>query len=97
MGYEIILSPEAVQDLKLLEAHQRTKVKDLIEIHLRHEPTKASRSRIKRLRGLRHPQYRLRIDEMRVFYDVAENRVEILAIISKSKALEWLEKIGEKE
>jgi mRNA-degrading endonuclease RelE of RelBE toxin-antitoxin system len=97
MRYEIILSPEAVQDLKLLEAHQRAKVKDLIEIHLRHEPTTASKSRTKRLRGLRHPQYRLRIDEMRVFYDVAENRVEILAIISKSKALEWLEKIGEKE
>lgn len=97
MRYEIILSPEAVQDLKLLEAHQRTKVKDLIEIHLRHEPTKVSKSRIKRLRGLRHPQYRLRIDETRVFYDVAENRVEILAIISKSKALEWLKKRGEKE
>lgn len=97
MRYEIILSPETFHDLKLLEAHQRAKVKHLIEIHLRHEPTKASKSRIKKLRGLRHPQYRLRIDEMRVFYDVAEKRVEILAIISKLKALEWLGKIGEKE
>jgi mRNA-degrading endonuclease RelE of RelBE toxin-antitoxin system len=45
---------------------------------------------------LRHPQYRLRIDEIRVFYDVEEGSVEILAIISKSEATEWLEKLGEK-
>ncbi|MBI5166373.1 MAG: type II toxin-antitoxin system RelE/ParE family toxin [candidate division NC10 bacterium] len=96
MQYEIILSPEAVEDLKQLDAHIRARVKDLIEVHLRHEPTKASISRIKRLRGLRHPRYRLRIDEIRVFYDIKENRVEILAIIPKSKAMEWLEKVGEK-
>src|SRR3990170_3109436 len=95
MKYEIILAPEAVQDLKLLDAYQRTKIKDLIEVHLRHEPTKTSKSRIKRLRGLRHPQYRLRIEDFRVFYDVEEDRVEILAIILKSKAAEWLKKVGE--
>jgi mRNA interferase RelE/StbE len=96
MRHEIILSPEAVKDLKLLDAHMRAKVKDLIEIHLRHEPTKISKSRIKRLKGLRQPQYRLRIDEIRVFYDVEGNRVEILAIISKARATEWLKKAGEK-
>ena len=95
MRYEIILSPEAEQDLKLLDAYQRTKINDLIEVHLRHEPTKASKSRIKRLRGLRHPQYRLKIDDFRIFYDIAENRVEILSVILKSKAAEWLKKVGE--
>src|SRR4030042_2325911 len=96
MRYEIILSPEAVEDLKLLDAHTRAKVKDSIEIHLRHEPAKISKSRIKRLKGLRQPQYRLRIDEIRVFYDVEGNRVEILAIISTARAAEWQEKVGEK-
>jgi mRNA-degrading endonuclease RelE of RelBE toxin-antitoxin system len=96
MRYEIILAPEAVEDLKLLDARTRAKVKDLIEIHLRHEPTKVSKSRIKRLKGLRQPQYRMRIDEIRVFYDVEGSRVEILAIISKARAAEWLEKAGEK-
>jgi mRNA-degrading endonuclease RelE of RelBE toxin-antitoxin system len=96
MRYEIILAPEAVEDLKLLDAHTRAKVKDLIEIHLRHEPIKVSKSRIKRLKGLRQPQYRLRIDEIRVFYDVEGSKVEILAIISKARAAEWLEKAGEK-
>ena len=95
MKYEIILAPEAVQDLKLLDTYQKAKIKDLIEVHLRHAPTKTSKSRIKRLRGLRNPQYRLRIDEFRVFYDVEEDRVEILAIILKSKATEWLKKVGE--
>ena len=96
MRYEIILSSEAVEDLKQLEVHIRAKVKDLIKVPLRHEPTKTSKSRIKRLKGLRHPQYRLRIDEIRVFYDAEGDKVEILAIILKSKATEWLEKSGEK-
>lgn len=95
MKYEILLSPEAARDIKLLVAHEKAKIKDLIEVHLRHEPTKTSKSRIKRLRGLRHPQYRLRVDDFRLFYDVEGNRVEILAIILKSKAAEWLKKAGE--
>ena len=94
MRYEIILSPEAVQDLKLLDARQRAKIKDLIEVHLRHEPTRTSKSRIKKLKGLRHPQYRLRVDEIRIFYDIVGKRVEILAIIPKSKASQWLEEAG---
>lgn len=95
MRYEVILSPEAVQDLKLLDAYRRTKIKDLIEVHLRHGPAKTSKSRIKRLRGLRHPQYRLKVDDFRIFYDIEENRVEILSIILKSKADEWLKRAGE--
>ncbi len=96
MKYEIILSPESVDDLKRLTAHTRAKVKDLLELHLRHEPTKVSKSRIKKLRGLRRPQYRLRIEDIRVFYDIDNNKVEILAIISKSEAARWLQRIGEK-
>jgi mRNA interferase RelE/StbE len=95
MRYDIILSPEAHEDLKHLSAHVRGKVKDLMEVHLRHEPTKVSKSRIKRLRGLSRPQYRLRIDEYRIFYDVGINTVEILAIITKSEVAKWLEKAGE--
>jgi mRNA interferase RelE/StbE len=95
MKYQIILAPEAVQDLKSLDANDRAKVKDLIEKHLRHTPTKTSKSRIKKLRGLRHPQYRLRIDEIRVFYDIEKRTVQILAIIPKSRAVQWLEEVGE--
>jgi mRNA-degrading endonuclease RelE of RelBE toxin-antitoxin system len=96
MKYEILLAPEAVLDLKSLDAHARATVKDLIQTHLRHTPTRVSKSRIKRLRGLRHPQYRLRIDDIRVFYDVIEGTVEILVIISKSQTTQWLKQVGDK-
>jgi mRNA interferase RelE/StbE len=49
MRYEIELAPEAVEDLKGLRASRRAAVKEAIEKHLRHEPTKISKSRIKRL------------------------------------------------
>lgn len=95
MRYEIILAPEANDDLNRLKAHLRIEVKDVIERHLRHEPTKISKSRIKRLRGLSKPQYRLRIGEVRVFYDVADLLVQVLAIVQKSEAEAWLKEAGE--
>ena len=52
------------------------------------------RSRIKQLRGLEQPQYRLRIGEVRVFYDVAGDRVEVLAVVSKAQADAWLQQEG---
>ena len=94
MRYEIVLAPEALADLRGLKATLRAEVRKRLETHLRHEPTKVSRSRIKRLRGLRQPQYRLRIEEVRVFYDVVGSTVEILAIVSKSEADQWLAQFG---
>ncbi len=47
--------------------------------------------RNKRLRGLERPQYRLRVDEVGVFYDVTETTVEVLAIVSKAQAQKWLD------
>jgi mRNA-degrading endonuclease RelE of RelBE toxin-antitoxin system len=94
MRYAILLAPEAVDDLKSLKAGVRGVVRAAIETHLRHEPTKTSRSRIKRLRGLDRPQYRLRIDDVRVFYDVSNSTVEILAVIRKSDAAIWLAQFG---
>ncbi len=95
MEYGIILSPEAVGDLRALKANVRAVVRDGIEQHLRAQPNKTSKSRIKRLRGVSRPQYRLRVGDVRVFYDVAETAVEVLAIVSKEEADEWLEKAGE--
>ena len=86
MRHEIVLAPEAVNDLKRLKARDRARLKDAIETHLLHAPTKTSKSRIKRLRGVRRPQYRLRVDGLRVFYDVVKRRVEVLAIVAKGDA-----------
>jgi mRNA-degrading endonuclease RelE of RelBE toxin-antitoxin system len=72
-------------------------VREAIEEHLRHEPDKVSRSRIERLRGLSRPQYRLRVGEVRVFYDIAQDTVEVLAIVAKSEARSWLAQFGSPE
>ena len=68
-----------------------------METHLRFEPTKLSKSRIKRLRGMAQPQYRLRVGELRVFYDVVGAEVQILAIVAKSDAERWLQEAGTHE
>ena len=94
MRFEIILAPEAVADLKALRTNVRTEVRAAIETHLRHEPRKPSRSRIKRLRGISRPQFRLRVGEVRVFYDVSGETVEVLAIVAKSEADSWLAQFG---
>ena len=98
MRYEIILAPEAAEDLLSLQANSRAQVRNAIERHLRFEPTKISKSRIKRLQGLSRPEYRLRVgDEIRVFYDVRENAVEVLAIVPKDEADQWLKRYGESD
>ena len=51
----------------------------------------------KRLRGLQRPQYRLRVEDVRVFYDVSEDGVEVLAIVPKAEAAKWLDRIEEDE
>jgi len=96
MRYEIELSPEAIEDLKRLKANRRAHMKRAMETYLRHEPTKTSKSRIRRLRGLSKPQYRLRVGDLRVFYDVSNREVEVLAIVAKADADAWLTKVGEK-
>ena len=94
MRFEIVLAPEAIEDFRALKANVRSAVRAALETHLRHEPMKTSRSRIKRLRGLTRPQYRLRVGEIRVFYDVSAETVQILAIVPKSEAEIWLERFG---
>ncbi|MGH8689749.1 MAG: type II toxin-antitoxin system RelE family toxin [Burkholderiales bacterium] len=94
MRFAILLAPEAVEDLRRLKAAERSAIKEALETHLRHEPTKTSKSRIKRLRGIARPQYRLRVEEVRVFYDVSGSTVEVLAIVPKSEAESWLARFG---
>lgn len=90
MRYEVVLAPEAARAFRSLVAYQRAEVRDALERHLRHEPTRVSKSRIKRLRGISRPQYRLRVGEVRVFYDVTHETVEVLAVITTSEAARWL-------
>src|SRR5207245_6717429 len=94
MRYEVVLAPEAARSYRALPAHRRAEVRDALARHLRHAPNRVSKSRIKRLRGLSQPQYRLRVGEVRVFYDVTDEAVEVLAIVTKAEAASWLAEHG---
>lgn len=94
MKREIVFAPEAVQDLKRLSARDRSIVRDAIERYLRHGADQARGSRVKRLRGLSQPQYRLRVEEFRVFYDVAGDAVEVLAVVPKPETSAWPDEMG---
>ena len=97
MPFAIVLAPEAAEDLRRLTANTRATARSALETHLRREPEKTSRSRIKRLRGMLRPRYRLRVGEVRVFYDVSGTTVEVLAIVAKSEAESWLAQFGNLE
>ena len=94
MRYDIVFAPEAVKDVERLTPYTRQMVRDTIEQCLRHAPTRVSKSRIKRLEGISQPQFRLRVGDVRVFYDVKGAVVEILAIVPKSEASMWLKREG---
>jgi len=94
LRYEIIFAPQAEEDLLALRANERSQVLDAIETHLRYEPEKISKSTINRLEGLKWPHYRLRIGDIRTFYDVLSHAeggaVEVLVMREKNEARKWL-------
>src|SRR5258706_9431279 len=94
MRHEVVLAPEAAKAFRSLPTHRRAEVRDALERHLRHEPTRVNKSRIKRLRGLSQPQHRLQAGEVRVFYDVTRQAVAVLAIVTKAEAARWLAEHG---
>jgi mRNA interferase RelE/StbE len=83
--------------MKVLPAFHRATIREAFETHLRHEPAKLSKSRIKRLRGLSQPQFRVRVDDFRIFYDISGQEVQILAIVTKEEAEAWLAEHGFRE
>ena len=94
MKYRVVFTQEAREDYRDLPARIRAEVGGALNRHLSHEPTRVSRSRIKRLRGTRKPQYRLRVGDIRVFYDVQPGAVDVLGIVEKARASDWLEAQG---
>ena len=94
MKYEIVLTDTAKAHYAGMDARSRAMVKKGMQDHLAHEPMKLSRSRIKCLREMEHPEYRLRLDPCRVFYDVIGSTVVVLAIVPKDETTEWLNAYG---
>jgi mRNA-degrading endonuclease RelE of RelBE toxin-antitoxin system len=76
--YEIEYTPQAIAELKYFKKHEQQKILSEIPVQLRYEPTLETRNR-KRTRPNSIAAWELRIDEFRVFYDVAE-QVQIVEI-----------------
>ena len=94
-AYEVVLKASAVADLDALRKFDAAQIVDAMEKHLRHTPMKESKSRIKRLRGLSSPDYRLRVGDYRVFYsiDADRRRVEMLRVMHKDQTISFYEEL----
>lgn len=81
MAYQIRWSPDALDHLRLLRAHERAIVFDGVQRDLTDRPTEAARNR-KLLRENPLATWELRLGQLRVFYDVNDRdvAVEVLAI-----------------
>lgn len=95
MRYVIHWTQAARGHLERLRGFEPGGIVDAVDLHLQHQPRRVSKSRIKRLRGLASPQYRLRLGEIRVFYDIEGSDVYILAVVPKSESAAWLDDYGE--
>jgi len=93
---EIRLTDEAEEDFKHLDARWKSMIRDAFQEWLVHSARQVSKSRIKRLEDLERPQYRLRVGDMRVFYDVFDDHVLVHGIVPKSKSASWLDENGER-
>jgi mRNA-degrading endonuclease RelE of RelBE toxin-antitoxin system len=87
--FEIEFKREALAALRKMKSIRAQQVLDAVESHLRHEPERTSRTRIKRLRGKQRAVFRLRAGDYRVFYDVLEDVVSVVAVLHKDETPEF--------
>jgi mRNA interferase RelE/StbE len=90
MPYEVRYSNEAVEQLKKLRTFDQVAILDQVEQVLSVNPTLESRARLKRLREPAPTQYRLRVGEFRIFYDVDQETVLVVQILTKQDSIEYL-------
>jgi mRNA interferase RelE/StbE len=71
MAFRIEFSPEAEDHTAALTAHERARLLDDVMLQLMDRPAVETRRR-KRMRPNPVAQYRLRVGDLRVYYDVSE-------------------------
>jgi mRNA-degrading endonuclease RelE of RelBE toxin-antitoxin system len=87
-AFEVRYAREAADDIRGLRAFDRQRLISAIPQFLTVAPTTVSRSRIKRLTQPFWSQFRLRVDDFRVYYDVDEATrvVNVLRVLLKGGA-----------
>ena len=83
--YEIRYAQEAVKDIRALRTFDQRKVLGAIVHHLAQQPDEESKSRIRAMAQPFWSQYRLRIDDFRVYFDIGASKyaVNILRVLKK--------------
>ncbi len=94
--YEIEFALSIKNQLKFFSKSERTIIFKQIEIQLMYEPLLATRNR-KLLRPNPLAPWELRIGDIRVFYEVAENESDIVRILAIGKKVGNKVIIGGKE
>jgi len=94
LKFQIEIDPVALRELQALRAYDRRAILDTIQRVRGNAPTQVSKTRIKRLRGIDSPQYRLRVGEFRVFYDVLRESVYVMRVMTKDSVALYLKEMG---
>jgi len=79
MAYEIEFTAEAEADVDALNEFHAARLEDEIERQLRHEPTRQTRNRFP-MRTNPRATWELRVDLLRVYYDVQGTTVYIKGV-----------------
>lgn len=88
MIFQLFYTNTARAEIKALRAYDRQRIVTTIDSVLRHQPTDTSRSRIKRMTQPFWSQYRLRVDEFRVYFDVDEANLTVHILHVRQKTTE---------
>ena len=89
--FDVKFKFEDLAALRKIKSFCAQQILDAIESHLRLEPERTSKTRIKRLRGKQQATFRLRVGDYRIFYDVLENVVSVVAILHKDETPKFYE------
>lgn len=79
MAFTIIIKPNAEEDIQYYRVNEQRVIIDGIKAHLRDQPNVASRKK-KVLRPNTIAPWELRIDVYRIFYEITDTTVFIVAV-----------------
>ncbi len=91
MAFAIEYSEESLNQLRELRAFERSAILGQIRQVLSTSPMQTRKARVKRLRQPAPTEYRLKVGEYRIFYDIVEDIVDIRQILSKTDSVPYLE------
>ena len=96
MTYHVEFSPEALEHIAGLRAHDRTRLLDAIARQLRNQPKQETRNR-RPMRPNPVAQYRLRVGQLRVYYDVQDVPRRLVLLKAIGRKLGNRVYVGDKE